>query len=552
MRDNYRPVSLLSCVSKLFERAVFKHVFNFLRDTNAISLKQSGFIPGDSTVYQLVHLYHIFSEALDKKKDIRVVFCDISKAFDRVWHTGLLSKLSKIGIDGGLYKWFENYLSDRYQRVTIGGQTSSWGQIKSGVPQGSVLGPLLFLIYINDIASVTEFSEVRLFADDTILYLFVDNPVANSAALNRDLEKLSKWASDWLVKFSPTKTKAMTISWKTKLPNFPPLIMSGTPLEEVQSHKHLGLTFSKDLDWREHIENLVTKTNQTLGVINALKFKLDRNTLEKLYYAFIRSKLEYGNIVWDDCSQELIDLLEQVQYRASKIVSGAIHRTSHDFVYNELGWETLEQRRKKQRLKVFYKAVNKEAPLYLQQIIPNRRNVNRYQLRNAEFNYEKVRCRTASYQNTFLPKTVNDWNKLDNQTKQSSSFEVFSKCLNEEKNQNQPPSWYLVGKRKENIRHAQLRMHCSPLNEHLSQYIHVVDDQSCACGHDCENNKHFLLECPLYNTERGRMFNELRNIDFEPSLNNLLYGNSDLYSEETNKKAFKIVQKFINNTERFG
>ena len=109
--DNYRPVSILSCVGKLFERAVFKYVYNFLRDNNSISFKQSGFKPGDSTVYQLAHLYHIFSQAVDKQKDIRVVFCDISKAFDRVWHIGLLAKLKRIGITEHLLLWLKDYLS---------------------------------------------------------------------------------------------------------------------------------------------------------------------------------------------------------------------------------------------------------------------------------------------------------------------------------------------------------------------------------------------------------------------------------------------------------
>ena len=337
--DNYRPVSLLSCVGKLFERAVFKYVFNFLRDTDAISIKQSGFVPGDSTVYQLAHLYHIFSEALDKQKDIRVVFCDISKAFDRVWHTGLLAKLSRVGVTGQLLKWFTSYLSNRYQRVVVNGQMSLWGLIKAGVPQGSVLGPLLFLIYINDLTFEIQSSEMRLFADDTILYLFVDNPTQSAQALNDDLERMTQWASKWLVKFSPPKTKSMTISKKRKPEVLPPLFMDGTKLDIVETHKHLGVTLSKHLTWNDHIEDLATSAGRCLDVLNALKYKLDRATLEKLYFAFIRSKLEYANIVWDNCSRYLSDLLEGVQYRAAKIVSRGIQRTSHDIIYRELGWD---------------------------------------------------------------------------------------------------------------------------------------------------------------------------------------------------------------------
>ena len=142
--NNYRPVSLLSCTSKIFERVVFKHIFDYIRDHKLISKHQSGFQTGDSTVHQLSYLYHMFCKALDCKKDVKIIFCDISKAFDRVWHKGLLYKIRKFGIDGKLLAWFEDYLSQRYQQVTIHGQESSTGLIRAGVPQGSVLGPLLF------------------------------------------------------------------------------------------------------------------------------------------------------------------------------------------------------------------------------------------------------------------------------------------------------------------------------------------------------------------------------------------------------------------------
>ena len=164
-----------------------------------------------------------------------------------------------------------------------------------------------------------------------------------------------------------------------------------------------------------------------------MKFKLDRLTLEKLYIAFIRSKLEYANIVWDNCSKHLSDLLEGVQYRAGKIVSGAIHRTSHELLYKELGWERLEERRKKQRLKIFYKILHGDSPLYLQQVVNEQQGEqNVYLLRN-EHNIPQFRARTSTFLESFFPKTIQDWNKLPNSTKLSGTVETFMSKLNSDK-----------------------------------------------------------------------------------------------------------------------
>ena len=145
---NYRPISILSAVSKVMEKAIFKHTFNFIRDNNLLHTLQSDCMPGHSTTHQLVHLYHVFSEALDNKQKGRLVFGDISKAFDRVWHAGVIHKLNNFGITGELNSWFSSYLFERKQRVVLDGFTSSYGGLQAGVPQGSVLGPLLFLIFL--------------------------------------------------------------------------------------------------------------------------------------------------------------------------------------------------------------------------------------------------------------------------------------------------------------------------------------------------------------------------------------------------------------------
>ena len=161
--NNYRPISILIAVRKVMEKAIFKHTFNFIRDNNLSHTLQSGFMPGHSTTQQLVHLYHIFCEALDNKQKGRLVFGDI----DRVWHAGVIHKLNNFGITGELNSWFSSYLSERKQRVVLDGFTSSYGGLQTGVPQGSVLGPLLFLIFNNDIKYSLE-STLSLYADDSL------------------------------------------------------------------------------------------------------------------------------------------------------------------------------------------------------------------------------------------------------------------------------------------------------------------------------------------------------------------------------------------------
>jgi len=230
---NYRPISLLSVVSKVLEKILHKYMFNFYRDSDFVSPFQSGCIPKYSTVNQLTSL------ALDEGKEVRAVFCDIPKAFDRVWHECLLFKLRQSGIDGRLLAWLRDYLCDRRQRVVLSGATSDIVSIAAGVPQGSILGLHLFLVYINDIITDIH-SPIRLFADDTTLYIEVDDPQRTADSINDDLAKIQSWANSWLVTFNPLKTESLLFSHKTNPPAHPNLYFNDTPIQEVSSHKHFG------------------------------------------------------------------------------------------------------------------------------------------------------------------------------------------------------------------------------------------------------------------------------------------------------------------------
>ncbi len=250
MPSNYRPISLISCVGKVMERVIFKHIYNYLHTNNLIYKYQSGFLPGHSTVFQLIDIYNQICKAFDEKKSTCIVFCDISKAFDRVWHRGLLHKIRQYGITGNLNNWLSNYLTDRSQKVFVSTSYSDIQDIGAGVPQGSVLGPLLFLIYVNDIADSLT-SMTRLFADDSSLAVSSADPHLIETTINNDLVSLSNWSKQWLVKFNPIKTEVMYFSLSNQ--HRPTLLFNDTPLTSFDNHRHLGLTLSHDGTWHEHI-----------------------------------------------------------------------------------------------------------------------------------------------------------------------------------------------------------------------------------------------------------------------------------------------------------
>ena len=239
---NYRTISLLPICSKIFESLIYNEMFTFLTENNLISPNQSGFRPGDSCVNQLLAITNKIYKSFDEGCEVRGVFLDISKAFDTVWHEGLLLKLNQNGISGNLLKLLRDFLSYRKQRVVLNGQHSSWNNVNAGVPQGSILGPLLFLIYINNLSNNLS-SNCKLFADDTSLFSIVNNIHTSATTLSQDLKAITNWAFQWKIIFNPDLSKQaqeVIFSRKIKKLLHPTLLFNNIPLNNCLFHKHLG------------------------------------------------------------------------------------------------------------------------------------------------------------------------------------------------------------------------------------------------------------------------------------------------------------------------
>ena len=450
--------------------------------------------------------------------------------------------MQSYGITGDLLHWLDDYVSDRKQKVVVNNECSNPNTVKAGVPQGSVLGPLLFLLYINDITDNLG-SLARLFADDTSLSYFGRNYDIMKSDINNDLSKLNEWAKLWLVDFNPKKTKALVIS-TSAVPHLD-LRFNGEPVEIVKTHKHLGLTFASDGNWTNHIDNIVNAAFKQVNVLRKLKCTLSKQTLSNIYLTFIRPTLEYACEVWDGCFEREVAKLEKVQLESARIVTGLPKFASRDSLYYETGWEPLSCRRKSRKLTTFYKMHNKVCPQYLCNCLPPTvSSISDHNLRNNE-NYTTPRSRLRMSLTSFIPSTVSIWNNLDLNVRNSPNISCFKSRIKEKTVKS--PEYYGEGSRKLSILHARLRHQCSSLNSDLYR-INITNDPKCQCGSPYEDSIHYLMECPLYQNERYCLFRNLR--ETNKNIETLLFGN-DENSINENSNIFNKVRAYIRQIKRF-
>ena len=573
--SHYRPISLLPIVAKVLERIIFKHLYKHLISNNLITKNQSGFRPGDSCTNQLLSLVQDIHTAFDHKSclEVRSVYLDMSKAFDKVWHEGLIFKLKQNGIEGNLLNLFQNYLTNRKQRVVLNGMESNWGEIKAGVPQGSVLGPLLFLIYINDLEEGIK-SSVKFFADDTSLFSVVHDPVVSAEELNHDLDLINKWAYQWKMSFNPDLTKQaeeILFTQKHNSPVHPPIYFNDIEVKRVSDHKHLGLILDPKLSFAKHISEKISTARKGIGIIKHLAPYLPLKSRDQIFKMHVRPHLDYCDMIYHipvktretsnfDSSRSLnyqMNSLESTQYQGALAVSGAWKGTSRAKIYDELGWETLDHRRMFRRLTQFYKIMNGLTPEYLRTPIPS--------LRGHLFGYRytnilnAIFCRNDRYLNSFFPDTVNMWNDLGPELRGAESLSIFKKYIlkiyRPEKKQifniHDPHGIKWI---------FQLRVGLSSLKSHKKSHnFQDTPDDTCCCTLSAETSHHYLLHCPNFINHRLDLFqvlnpiifaNNMRFIDDNSLVHLLLYGHEKLKFHE-NQTIITATINFIKTSSRF-
>ena len=305
---NYRPISLLPIISKVLERCVYNKIIEYI--IPKLADQQHGFLAGRSTTSQLMTVFTRINNILDNGDQADVIYFDLSKAFDSVPHKFLIHKLKSFGIHGSLLAWLTDYLTNRFQRVIINGFESDWLPVTSGVPQGSILGPLLFLLYINDLPTVlSPETLVAIFADDTKIYRKITNP-NEALALQSDINALHNWSQTWGLKFNSTKCTVLTIKRRDHAYQHP-YTMDNQPLARTNDMTDLGININSKLRWNNHIDNITSKATQQLWLIKrTLGYSAPTIAKTAAYTSLVRSILEYSTLIWNPTTKDNVILLE--------------------------------------------------------------------------------------------------------------------------------------------------------------------------------------------------------------------------------------------------
>jgi hypothetical protein len=421
---NYRPVSLTSIPCKIMEKIIRNSVFEHLDGNGLLSDCQHGFVSKRSCVTNLIEVLNDWTSNLDEGKPVDAIYLDFSKAFDSVPHARLMKKLEANGVNGHVKEWISDFLTERRQRVKINGSESSWKAVTSGVPQGSVLGPVLFVIFINDLPDVVN-SLCSMYADDTKIYGTAETE-DDSVIIQKDLDNLVDWADKWQLRFNADKCHTLQLGNKNKKYEYSMRKhdeVIRVKLESSELERDLGVNIDNELKFSKHVEVQVNKANRILGLIRRSYEYLDVETLRLLFIALVRPHLEFANCAWSPRYEKDKNLIEGVLRRATKCVPGLKH-LDYESRLRTMKIPSMSYRRVRGDLIETYKFThgfyNCKSPfdMYTQSTT-----------RGHQYKIKKHFCRTNLRQGFFSNRVVDTWNYLDKTVVCAPTLNTFKNRL---------------------------------------------------------------------------------------------------------------------------
>ena len=424
--NNYRPISLTCIASKVMELIVRDNILTFLRSNDLISHSQHGFLPGKSTTSQLIETLNDWTLSLDSGKNIDCIYLDFSKAFGCISHSRLISKISAYGIDNTTIGWIRDFLHNRRQRVKLNGTFSDWVPCLSGVPQGSVLGPLLFVIFTDDLPDIVLNAKIKMYADDVKLYLPVCD-ITSHALLQDDLNRISVWASTWQLKLNEKKCILLRLKSNLVLPSY---VLNDILLSMPDHVKDLGVYITPKLDFTYHCNHIANIAFRRCYLLLNAFVTRDHDFLLHMYVSYVRPLLEFSSQVWSPHLLSNIDKIKSVQRHFTKSFPG-LKDLSYPERLSALNLQSLEVRRLRsdcvllQKMRLGYVDISFDSLFTPQSFIASRRD-----LRSGEnvlhIPASHLNLRTFSYP----VRTARLWNSLPvSVTSNNPSIAVFKNCL---------------------------------------------------------------------------------------------------------------------------
>jgi exonuclease III len=381
--NNYRPISVLPLISKIMERSIQTQLVAFLTENNVLSVHQSGFRKNHSTETAVIHVVDHILQHMDKQQVTGAVFVDLKKAFDLVDHECLFYKLEHYGIRGQTMSWFRNYLTNRTQRVNYANELSPSRVLNYGVPQGSVLGPLLFVLHINDLPKCLLSCSISMYADDTIIYFSGSDTNEIMETLQNDLDRVAQWMTSSRLVLNYSKTKVMLFGTKQKLGRFGDFTiqLQGKLIERVPKFSYLGVMLDEQISWKEHTEEICNKVSKRLGLLSRIRSCLTIDASKCVYNSVVQPIFDYTDAVWSELPAGCSQSLQKLQNRAARII---LQRESSRNTFDILNWVDLSTRRQIHKCVLVFKCLNNLVPEYLSGYFVKNSNIHSYNTRRKD------------------------------------------------------------------------------------------------------------------------------------------------------------------------